>query len=110
MQGAFHSRAVVRIKGADALCDIINVGLGNVLRGKRYFFVHEAGGWQPAKVQDDLQQVVKIISGLHSAGNVRGQYGKHGIQVVSNFLLSRHSLHSYIDWQAKASGLSMCRI
>ena len=89
VQCAFHPRPIIRVKIANAFCHVIQVKLCNELFGEGQFGIHKAGGRQPAKVQNYLQQFIKVILGLDRARDFRRQHRKHRFQVVSDFFLSR---------------------
>ncbi len=70
MERALHARAVVGVKVADALGDVVDLGTGDLFFREGNFAFHESRGGHAAKVNDDLDQFVTVVGFIHRMADV----------------------------------------
>jgi hypothetical protein len=88
VERALHAGAVVGVEGTDALGDVVDLCAGDLFVREDDFTFDKAGGGQPPKVNDDLQQVVAVVRLFHGVTNVGGEDVQKGVEVVCNSVLS----------------------
>jgi len=92
VERALQASAVIRVEIADAVGDVLQVVLGDRFPAQFHFAGGEARAWIATKVENDLEQIVKTIFGLHCLGEFRREYCQHRLQIVRDALRCRHFL------------------
>jgi len=87
VQGALHARAVVGVKLADALGNVVNVGAGDFFYRKRDFALDKTRGGDTSEVNDDFQQFFAVVRFFHGVANIKGENVEQGFEVVCNSML-----------------------
>jgi len=92
VQGAFHARAIVRVKIANPDRDVFDVLLDYRPVEKHILSIHEPGSGLAAQVHNDLQQVIKIVSLPNGFCQLRGKDLEHRFKVVSYMMRFNHKV------------------